>query len=60
MQAVGRTDNSPGSEKLRVGAAAEERRTRGEEEEEEEEEEKDVDLRENLEEVDEGLPVNFL
>jgi hypothetical protein len=54
MQAVGRADNSPGSEKLRVGA--EERRTRGEEEEEGE----DVDLNEDLEGVEEGLPVNLL
>jgi hypothetical protein len=59
MQAVGRADNSPGSEKLRVGA--EERRTREEEEEEKEEEEGgDVDLREDLEEAEDSLPANFL
>ena len=39
MQAVGRADNSPGSEKLRVGA--EERVTMEKEEEEEEEEEEE-------------------
>ena len=53
MQAVGRADNSPGSEKLRVGA---EERVTTEEEEEEEEEGEDIDLREDLE----VLPVNFL